>query len=142
MHFSVRTASAADVGAMHRLRMSVRENRLSDARRITEASYLPYIAAGSAWVAETEAGIAGFAVIDAPAGSVWALFTDPDCEGAGIGRALHSTMLQWARDQGIARLSLSTQSGSRAVQFYSLAGWTQAGVTADGEVLFDRSVGR
>lgn len=125
---------------MHRLRTSVRENRLSDPNRITEASYLPYITGGSAWVAETEDGIAGFAAVDAPATSVWALFVDPDAEGAGIGRALHIRMLEWAREQGISRLSLRTEGGSRAAQFFNRAGWTEAGIAADGEVLFEKSL--
>jgi len=54
----IRTACAADIAAMHRIRIRVRENRLSDPARVTPASYLPYVAAGTAWVAETEAGIA------------------------------------------------------------------------------------
>lgn len=137
MNFKIRIACAADVSAIHAVRSNVRENRLSDLDRITEASYLPYIAAGSMWVAETEAGIAGFAAIDAPARSVWALFVDPHSEGAGIGRALHYRMLEWAWEQGIRRLSLSTQDGSRALDFYERAGWTRAGTTAGGEVLFE-----
>ncbi len=126
---------------MHRVRLNVRENRLSDPKRITEASYPPYIAAGTAWVAETNAGIVGFAIIDAPARSLWALFVDPRSEGAGIGRALHRTMLEWARETGVDRLSLSTDSGSRAARFYERAGWQQRGFTAEGEALFERLIG-
>ncbi|MBA3527152.1 MAG: GNAT family N-acetyltransferase [Sphingomonas sp.] len=140
MHFAIRIATATDIAAMHRLRKSARENRLSDFTRITEATYLPYIAAASAWVAETDAGISGFAVVDGPAANVWALFIDPDCEGAGIGRALHRKMLEWAREQGIGCLSLSTEHGSRAARFYSRAGWAQTDTTADGEVLFEKSL--
>ena len=140
MNFKIRTAAPADVNAMHGLRNRVRENRLSSTTGISEASYQRYIAAGSAWVAEGADGIAGFAAIDAPAMTVWALFVDPKAEGAGIGSALHNKMLEWARDQGIGRLSLSTSQGSRAVQFYNRAGWTQIGVTADGEVRFERAL--
>ncbi len=140
MNIRIRSAVDADVGAMHRLRNRVRENRLADFTRITEASYPPYIAAGSAWVAEAKDGILGFAIIDAPATSVWALFVDPNTEGAGIGRALHVTMLDWARKQGIAHLSLSTEEGSRAVRFYQRAGWTQTAILQDGEVVFERSL--
>ena len=125
---------------MHRLRNAVRENRLSAAAGITEASYLPYIDAGSAWVAERPDGIAGFAAIDSSSDTVWALFVDPETEGAGIGRALHSAMLGWAREQGVRRLSLTTETGSRAMHFYERAGWTQAATTADGEVTFERSL--
>lgn len=140
MSIRIRSATAADVDAMHRLRRNVRENRLSATTCIQEASYLPYIAAGSAWVADSDRGIVGFAAIDAPATSVWALFVDPRAEGTGVGRSLHLAMLDWARKRGISRLSLSTEAGSRAVGFYRRAGWIQTRVTADGEVLFERSM--
>lgn len=139
MH-SIRTATAADIGAMHRVRRGVRENRLSATTAITRASYLPYIADGSAWVAEDGGTIIGFAALDAPAARVWALFVDPGSEGTGVGRDLHRTMLGWARRQSIPHLSLGTEQGSRAVAFYSRAGWRRIGVTADGEVLFERSL--
>ncbi len=140
MEFRLRCATDADVPAMHRVRKRVRENRLSDHTRITEASYLPYIVAGSAWVAETDDGIAGFAAIDPQARRVWALFVDPGFEGVGIGRALHTRMLDWARESGLKELTLSTQQSSRAVGFYSRSGWTQRSVTEEGEVSFQRSL--
>ena len=65
MNFSIRQATAADVAGMHRLRKAVRENRLAMHTTITERSYRPYIAAGGAWVAENDAGLCGFAAIDA-----------------------------------------------------------------------------
>jgi GNAT superfamily N-acetyltransferase len=136
MSFAVRVACAADVPAMHRVRNSVRENRLSDPHGITERSYLPYVSAGSAWIAEADAAMLGFAALDAQTGRVWALFVDPDVEGAGVGRALHRRMLEWARQQGILDLSLSTEKGTRAVEFYKSAGWIESGVTAEGELLF------
>ena len=55
MSYRIRPARVADVAAMHRVRHRVRENRLADPDRITKATYLPYIAAGTAWVAETDA---------------------------------------------------------------------------------------
>lgn len=140
MNFKIRPATAADIRDMHRLRIRVRENRLSATTAIRLSSYRPYIAAGTAWVAETQAGIVGFAAVDAPARTVWALFVDPDAEGLGIGRALHLRILEWARERAIGRLSLSTEQGSRAVAFYSRAGWRQTRVTADGEVHFERSM--
>ena len=140
MNFRVRAASAADIPAMHHVRNDVRENRLYDPQRVQEASYLPYIAAGSAWVAETDAGIVGFAAIDAQARRVWALFVDPGAEGSGIGRALHRRMLEWAQEQGISTLSLDTEEGTRAAHFYERAGWRRAGFTDDGGVLFEISL--
>ncbi len=125
---------------MHKVRNDVRENRLAQTTRITQASYLPYITAGSAWVAENGDGIVGFAAIDAPAATVWALFIAPSAEGAGIGRALHQTMLVWAAANGLRRLSLTTEHGSRAVRFYSRAGWAERRVTADGEVHFEKTL--
>ncbi len=66
---------------MHRIRLAVRENRLSDPDRISENDYLPFVNAGSAWVALTELGLVGFAALVAGEASVWALFVDPEAEG-------------------------------------------------------------
>ena len=136
MSFAIRLAGIADVRAMHRLRNSVRENRLSDPQRISEASYLPFVAAGSSWIAETDTCILGFGIIDANKANVWALFVDAGAEGRGVGQALLSQIIKWSRAKGLGQLSLSTGIGKRAVQFYERAGWKKAGTTVDGEVLY------
>jgi GNAT superfamily N-acetyltransferase len=134
----IRQATARDIVTMHRLRRRVRENRLSTTTKINEHSYLRFIAASSAWVAEENGQLVGFAAIDLAAATVWALFVDPAAQGLGVGRALHNRMLAWAKARGAQRLRLGTQEGSRAVQFYKGSGWIQVGLTRDGEVLFER----
>lgn len=125
---------------MHAIRLAVRENRLSDSAGIEEGSYRPYVAACAAWVAETEHGIAGFAAVDAGKREVWALFVAPAAEGQGIGRALEQRLLAWAADQGLERLRLATAPGSRAERFYRMSGWTEAGRSDSGDLLFEREL--
>jgi GNAT superfamily N-acetyltransferase len=134
----VRSATVADVPAMHRIRRAVRENRLSDTTAIDESTYLPFLAQGGGWVAETSEGVIGFAVVDVQAASVWALFTDPKAEGLGAGRALHERLLEWSRSQGLRSLFLTTSAGTRAERFYRRQGWQDAGCSDDGELRFER----
>jgi GNAT superfamily N-acetyltransferase len=138
----VRTATARDIGAMHRIRTDVRENRLSDPQRVTEASYAPFVAAGTAWVAEIDGRVGGFAAVDAGAASVWALFVDRSLEGAGLGRALHARLVDWANEQRIQRLSLSTERGTRAADFYQRAGWKHKGMAKGGQLAFELILSR
>ena len=137
---TARTATIDDIPAMHRIRLAVRENRLAAPDRVTEDMYRPYVAHGSAWVAETDGKLAGFAAVDAAAGTVWALFVDPQAESGGIGTALHDRMLRWASEGGMARLSLTTEPGTRAERFYTAAGWTRAGLSTAGETRFERTL--
>jgi GNAT superfamily N-acetyltransferase len=136
----IRAARAADSGAMHELRLRVAENRLSDPERVTEASYAAYLAQGAAWVAETEQGLAGFAILDVAAARVWALFVAPEAEGKGIGRALHARLLESAVEKGLRRLSLTTAPGTRAERFYVEAGWARTGWTGAGELSFEKDL--
>ncbi|MGZ8285864.1 MAG: GNAT family N-acetyltransferase [Allosphingosinicella sp.] len=136
----IRAARASDIKAMHALRLSVGENRLSDPRQVAEADYLPYFAQGAAWVAETGRGLAGFAILDVAGGSVWALFVAPEAEGIGIGRALHARLIEGAIAHGPRRLSLGTAPGTRAERFYAEAGWVRAGMTASGELTFRKDL--
>lgn len=134
----IRPARATDIKATHALRGRVSENRLSDPRRVTEESYPPYLARDAAWVAETESGLAGFAILDIAEASVWALFVAPDAEGKGIGRALLARLVEAAAGQGLERLSLSTAPGTRAERFYTEAGWIKTGRTGTGELSFEK----
>ncbi|MGV9010298.1 GNAT family N-acetyltransferase [Brevundimonas sp.] len=137
MTVTIRPARITDVPDIHRLRQDVSENRLTDPLQISQASYVPFVEAGSIWVAEVEDRIVGFAAIEAAEASVWALFVDPLTEGRGIGLRLHQYMIAWSRVQGLNRLSLSTEQNTRAATFYARAGWTDIGTTSNGETLFE-----
>ena len=137
---TVRRAAPSDVEAMHRIRLSVNENRLADTTKINEDSYRSYVAAETIWVAEVDGAIVGFAAVDLESRSVWALFVDPSVEGAGVGKTLHNRILRWSQDEGVERLTLSTSAGSRAEQFYRGLGWSDISRTAEGEIQFEMIV--
>ncbi len=129
----MRQARAADVPSMHRVRMSVLENRLVS-RQLSERDYIAEIeVTGRGWVIEAEGNIVAFAVGNAATGGIWALFVEPGHEGKGYGRQLHEAMIAWLWDQGHDRLWLTTGPGTRASRFYEAAGWRRVGVTDDGE---------
>lgn len=124
----IRPAVAADIPGMMQVRISVRENTLSDPGRITEADYTDYLfERGRGWVAESGGAILGFAVADLQEGNVWALFVHPDAEGRGLGRRLHDGMLNWYFGRSEKTLWLSTAPGTRAEGFYRAAGWQVVG---------------
>ena len=125
---------------MHRVRLNVRENRLSNPNKITEASYPPYVQANSAWVAEVDGLVVGFALIDGADRRVEALFVAPDAEGLGVGQALHARLLDWAKAQGIEELSLTTSKGTRAERFYRTAGWQTADFLPAEEVRLHKTI--
>lgn len=136
MAASIRTATLADIEAMHRVRVAVKENRLSRPDRITAKDYEAALTTlGQGWVAEVDGVIAGFAV-GYRSGNIWALFVDPAHEGKGIARQLHAEMLHWLRGLGLTNLFLGTAPGTRAEAFYKVAGWAP-GEVVDGERRFD-----
>lgn len=133
----LRLASVADFPEMHRVRMSVRENRLSNPASVQLRDY-EYILErnGRAWVVEIGTRIVGFAVADIARLNVWALFVDPEAEGRGIGRQLHDAMMGWMFSEGVDEVWLTTAPGTRAERFYLAARWRYAGVEPSGEVRF------
>jgi GNAT superfamily N-acetyltransferase len=130
----LRRSAAADVADLHRIRLSVRENRLTDPSRLGEADYIPFIDGhGETWHAMVEGQIAGFAALDHHDKSVWALFVDPAFEGSGLGKLLLTKLVDQARAAAIPTLSLVTTPGTRAETFYLRNGWQADGLTESGE---------
>jgi len=133
----MRQARSADVPAMHRVRMSVLENRLVS-RVLSEQDYIVEIeVTGRGWVIEEQGNIVAFAVGNAATGGIWALFVEPGHEGKGYGRQLHDTMVAWLQEQGCDQLWLTTGPDTRAARFYERAGWRRVDVTADGELRYE-----
>jgi GNAT superfamily N-acetyltransferase len=138
---AIRPATADDIPTMHRIRLSVRENRLGSLAAIGAADYRPFLGEmGDSFVVEEAGEIAGFGVLDASLANVWALFVLPGFERRGVGRALHDALLGAAAARRIARLWLTTDAGTRAAGFYGKLGWSAVGRTEAGELRFERAV--
>ena len=138
MTLSIRPAVLGDIGALHRIRLAVRENVLSDPASVTEASYLPFLTGrGVGWVAERDGAPVGFAILDLEANSVWALFVDPEAEGSGVGTALIGEIHAFARARYLDLLRLSTGAGTRAARFYERFGWKPVGFAENGDVEYE-----
>lgn len=122
---------------MHRVRLSVQENRLTSVV-LSEQDYVEAIEErGRGWVVELQGVIVAFAVGDSANGSIWALFVEPGNEGRGYGRQLHDIMVAWLWEQGHHHLRLTAEPGTRAERFYREAGWERVGATPGGEVRFE-----
>ncbi len=128
----LRQATRADIPALHRIRDSVRENMLTSSV-ITDEQIIEEIeVTGRGWVIEDDGNVVAFAVGNLDTASVWALFVEPGYEGKGYGRMLHDTMVKWLFEQGLGRIWLSTDPGTRAQRFYEAAGWSLTRVLPDG----------
>ena len=133
----LREATRADIPAMHRVRLAVKENQLTSSV-ITEADYEPALEKhGRGWVVEENGEVVAFAVGDKRDGNIWALFVHPSHEGRGHGRQLHEAMVSWLWDQGLQKLWLTTEANTRAAAFYEAAGWKRAGTTKEGDLRFE-----
>jgi GNAT superfamily N-acetyltransferase len=135
----LRQATRDDIPAMHRVRLAVRENRLTSSA-IREAHYLPAIeVTGRGWVVEVDGAIVAFAIGNAQTGNIWALFVDPDHERRGYGRRLHDVMVEWLFSRGLETLWLTTGPNTRAQGFYEAAGWQRTGMVTGGDVRYELS---
>lgn len=133
-----RIATIKDYPGLHHVRMSVRENILSDPSRIAEADYRSMIEErGRGWVCEVDGKIIGFSIIDLLSQNIWALFLLPEFENQGIGKKLHDLMMEWAASQNIKSVWLSTSPNTRAEGFYKKMGWREVGVLESGEIKFE-----
>ncbi len=135
----LRQAHRGDISGMHRVRIAVRENRLSSPDRISEADYaLEIELPGRGWIIELGGEIIAFAIGNSSSGHIWALFVAPEHEGRGHGRRLHDVMIDWLCSQGRTQLWLTTAPGTRAQHFYEAAGWRCVGPVHSGELRFER----
>jgi putative acetyltransferase len=82
---------------------------------------LDLLARGGGLVAEEQGRLLGYAVLDAAAGEVEAVFVEPAQQGRGIGALLLRALEDAARAAGHERLYLS--ASLNAVPFYARAGF-------------------
>jgi ribosomal protein S18 acetylase RimI-like enzyme len=88
---------------------------------------LDQIEDGLVRVAELGADVVGFAVLLQPAQGACeldGLFVEPECMGAGVGRALLQDAMRIARERGATRIDVV--ANPEAVAFYERLGFTGA----------------
>ena len=133
-----REAKLTDIEQLSQVRLSVKENVLSNPALITYNDYEDYlIQRGKGWVCKIDNTIAGFAIADLQEHNIWALFVRPEYEGKGMGKQLHRLMLNWYFSQTRETVWLSTDPQSRAAAFYRKAGWVETGPYGKGEIKFE-----
>jgi GNAT superfamily N-acetyltransferase len=133
-----RQAEINDIPQIQNVRRAVKENSLSDPGLVTDADCAEYLEQrGRGWVCETENEIVGFAIADLEDHNIWALFVNPDFEHRGIGKKLHSTMLDWYFGKTKEKVWLGTASHTRAEVCYRNAGWKENGLHGKGEIKFE-----
>jgi GNAT superfamily N-acetyltransferase len=140
--FVIREAGAADLPGISRVRTSVRENLLTveqlEERGITnEGVAASFLADSKGWVVEHNGEIVAFVIADRDARSIFALFVLPAYEGRGLGTLLLEMALAWLREQGAARVWLTTGPDTTAAGFYERRGWVAAGPGAHGDVRYE-----
>ncbi len=118
------------------IRFAVKENRLGNPSRVTDADYHWFTENPGIWVWEEAGRILGFSAADTRDGTIWALFIDPEHEGRGIGRALLAVACDVLRNAGHRTASLTTDPGTRADRFYRKSGWAAEGIDERGEQVF------
>ncbi|WP_316788308.1 GNAT family N-acetyltransferase [Pedobacter frigoris] len=135
-----RTAELQDIKQMQVVRHLVKENTLSNPDLVPDKDVAFYISEkGKGWVCEVDGQLVGFSIIDLKDKSVWALFVDPEFAEKGIGKKLHSLMMDWYFGQRKDKVVLGTAPNTRAERFYQLQGWTKAGIYPNGEIKFELS---
>jgi GNAT superfamily N-acetyltransferase len=133
-------AEIKDIHQMHLVRISVKENVLSNPDLITLQDYEDYLTIkGKGFVYEINNIIAGFSIVDLADKKVWALFIDPAYEGKGIGKKLHDLMLNWYFNQTTKTIWLGTEPKTRAESFYRKNGWKEKGMHGKNEIKFEMS---
>ena len=124
-----REAAINDIKQIQVVRNAVKENVLSDPALVTDKDCEEYMTTrGKAWVCEVNKVIVGFAYVDLKENNIWALFVTPEYAEQGIGKTLHSMMLDWYFSVTSENVWLGTSPNTRAETFYRKQGWKEAGM--------------
>ena len=134
---SFRRAKLDDIAVMAEIRLSVKENALSDVSLITPQMYQDYLdKLGRGWVCECNGEIVGFSNADKQDHSIWALFIKPEFEGMGAAKGLIKLATDWLFEIGAEKIILSTESNTRADRFYKDQGWVRGEMKDEYEVVY------
>ncbi|MGL5006757.1 MAG: GNAT family N-acetyltransferase [Plesiomonas sp.] len=122
-----REATVADIPAMSKIRLAVKENTLSNPNVITDQMYKDYLdKCGKGWVCEIHGKVVCFSYAASEDNSIWALFVNPNYEGMGLGKQLLKLAIDWLFERGTDCITLETAINTRADHFYKAQGWVKS----------------
>jgi GNAT superfamily N-acetyltransferase len=134
---NIRRATTADIEPMHEIRVAVIENALSNPARITPQMYEDHLdRLGQGWVCEIDGRVIGFSFAARADFSIWGLFVFSQYERRGVGKQLLKCATDWLFEIGADRVTLTTETNTRADRFYSAQGWTRGEMKDDVEIRF------
>ena len=133
----LRQALASDIPGIWEVRYAVTENTLAPGRIPDEEVRREIEDTGRGWVIEEGGVIQAFAIGNAEAGNVWALFVLPRAQGLGYGGRLHDAMVAWLRANGSSPLWLTTGASTKARAFYERKGWQHVCEAEAGQVRYE-----
>ena len=113
---TLRRATHADIDQLIHIRGTVRENRLRDPASVTRSDYDWFVERDLVWLADLNHRIAGFSAGDPRDETIWALFVDPVCEGAGLGARLLAKACADLKAAGFDEAHLFTDPDSKAAR--------------------------
>lgn len=132
-----REATMSDIAAMSDIRLSVKENILSNPARVTLQMYQDYLdLLGRGWVCEIDSKVVGFSYAAKEDSSIWALFVLPEYEGLGVGKGLLKLAVAWLFSLGNETVKLGTSANTRADRFYAAQGWIRGEMKDEIEVWY------
>lgn len=135
-----REATITDIPQIQIVRNAVKENQLSNPALVSDKDCEEYISIrGKGWVCEVDKRIVGFSIADLKENNIWALFVHPEFESKGVGKKLHTLMLDWYFGETQKTVWLSTAPKTRAEEFYKRNGWKVVGTYGKGETKFEMS---
>lgn len=140
--FQIRAALTTDVGAMFKVRTSVRENVLT-AEELFELGITPEFISAEierspcAWVATVDTEIVGFSMVDLDTACLFAAFVLPKYEGLCIGTGLiKACESEIFKSHSVAWLE--TAQSSRAAKLYRHLGWINETEIGEGDVRMEK----
>ena len=136
----IRKATRTDLLRIFEIRAAVKENKLSDPRRVTVEMCEWFIDHAAFWLWEEDGVVQGFSAADPRDGTIFALFMDPAFEGRGVGQVLLPLACKTLRDAGHRVAHLDTEATTRAERFYQRNGWQEVGRKLDGQIVFEKAI--
>lgn len=133
----IREATSDDVPVIFDIRLSVKENILTNTNAVTPEVCKEYLETnGKGWIAEIDGVAVGFSIASSRDNSIWALFVRPESEGKGVGKALLASATSWLFANGAIEITLTTGAGTSAHRFYQKQSWQRGDIDEEGEVRF------